>query len=108
MSVRRHSGVYGFLLNDEEMKEVTSAGQGAKNGIAVGGFVDLNEQRAVFLLASRRKVDIPLWYFTPEPNMSDPDFTAFSMADCGRTVCFGNYKATLGSVIHRFDADAYQ
>jgi hypothetical protein len=77
----------------------------APGDFVIGGEVDDKEQVVLLFRGTLERVPVPFTFFRPSGTGLEPDFSRFSVTDWGQTLKFGDYEASVESVLYDRDAD---
>ncbi len=89
-----------FLSPDELADVMTSEWP---SDFVIGGDVDEVDQMVLLYRGTLELLPVPFDMFQPSGD-AVPDFTRFSVVDCGQTLKFGDYEATVESVLYQSDS----
>lgn len=73
--------------------------------LVIGGSVDLDLNMIVLTRGDLSNLAVPLSAFRTSGDDIEPNFKEFSITDCGQTLQFGEYEASVDSVLYEFDPD---
>lgn len=73
--------------------------------LAIGGSINLDLKLLVLTRGDLSTIAIPLSAFHKSGDGIEPDFKKFSVVDGGQTLKFGEYEASVDSVLYEFDAE---
>jgi DNA-binding Xre family transcriptional regulator len=95
-------GSDGFLPPNE-----LAAALNAENRaeLFIGGSVDPTSQTITLWRGNLEPLTVPFAAFEPSGDGIEPAFDRFSAADCGQTICLGEFEAAADAVLYEFDAD---
>jgi len=91
----------GGFLPPEELGEVLTAEN--KQDLFIGGTLDTENGTLTLWRGDLSSLTVPLDAFEPSGKAARPDFNAFSIADYGHTIKFGDYEAASDSLLYEFD-----
>jgi hypothetical protein len=90
------------VLEGSELTEVMNAGN--RNQLACMGYTDSESAAVFFWLGDDHTVRVPFSAFTPSTGGKEtPDFSKFSIIDCGQTLKFGDYEASVVACLSEYD-----
>ncbi len=95
--------VDGGFVRTEELAEVLGAAHRAN--LLIGGFVNEATQTITLWRGNLESLTVPFSVFEKSGDGTVPDFTAFSVADCGQTVRLGNYEAAVEAILYERDPE---
>ncbi len=90
-------------LSVEETLEVLSSEN--PSDLVIGGVINCDLKTLVLTRGDLRTLIVPLSTFRPSGDGIKPDFSDFLIVDCGQTIKFGNYEASVDSVLYEYDSD---
>lgn len=90
-------------LSVEETLEVLSADSPAD--LVIGGVINSHLKTLVLTRGDLRTLVVPLSTFRPSGDGIKPDFSNFKIVDGGQTLQFGDYEASLDSVLYEYDPE---
>ena len=99
-----HRVVFGGgkgLLPPEELAEVLAAPNKAE--LFIGGIVDNDSKTLTLWRGDLTTLTVPFTAFPPSGDGITPDFSAFTVIDCGHTVRLGAYEAATEALLYEYD-----
>lgn len=75
------------------------------NHLVIGGSVNERLETLVLTRGDLRSLAVPLNMFKESGDGIKPNFAKFSIVDHGQTLKFGDYEASVDSVLHEFDME---
>ena len=95
--------VDGGFIPAEELAEVLNANHRAN--LSIGGFVNEATQTITLWRGNLESLTVPFSAFEKSGAGTEPDFKAFSVADCGQTVKLGCYESALDAILYEYDPE---
>lgn len=95
--------VDGGFLPAEELAEVLEAENRAN--LLIGGFVNNKTQTITLWRGNLESLTVPFSACEKSGDGTDPDFTSFSVIDCGQTVKLGDYEAAVDALLYEYDPE---
>jgi len=92
----------GFVTSDE-LAEILNAEN--RSELAIGGIVNGKTERITLWRGNFEPMTIPFSAFETAGDGTAPDFSRFSIIDCGQTVKLGDYEAAIDAILYEFDPD---
>ncbi|MBC7466420.1 MAG: helix-turn-helix domain-containing protein [Bdellovibrio sp.] len=98
-----------FIFSDQaslsisEILEVLSSKK--PDHLAVGGSIDIELGILVITRGDLSTLAVPINTFRTSGDGVSPDFSDFSIVDSGQTLKFGEYEASVDSVLYEFDQE---
>ncbi len=84
-----------------DLAEILNAAN--RSDLAIGGIVNENTARITLWRGNLEPITIPFSAFEKSGDGSLPDFSDFSIIDCGQTVRLGQYEAALDAILYEHD-----
>ncbi len=69
----------------------------------IGGQIDEMTQTVTLIRGNLESIVVPFSVFHPSGNEIKPDYSKFSIEDYGQTLKFGEYEASVDSILYEFD-----
>lgn len=83
-------------LPDNELREAIMDKNPGR--LAIAGFIHDKDQMVYLTMADGSFVSEALSYFEPNARCT-PDFRRFAIGDCGQTLVFGEYEASIDALL---------
>lgn len=93
----------GDFLPIEELAEALQASN--RMDLFIGGAVDPASRAITLWRGNLESLTVPFSAFGKSGNGTAPDFSRFSVVDCGQTIRLGNYEAATDAILYEFDGD---
>ena len=90
------------LLPPEELAEVLASKH--RSQLIIGGFINRDTEIMTLWRGDLRPLIVPLSAFEPS-GTTEPDFTKFSVIDCGNAIKLGEYEASTDSILYEIDSE---
>jgi len=87
-----------MFLGDKETSEIRKLTRSEARDFATKVMVDFVNNTLTIQLGTKDLITVPFKTFYSE----EPDFARVSLADDGRTIKFGNFRATVDSIVHEW------
>lgn len=102
---RRWAGIAAdcSLLPLDELVEVLSAPAEEAAGLFIAGAVDSASETIALTKGNLKTLAVPFSAFQPSGTGTSPDFNRLRLADCGHTVCLGEYEASADAILYEVD-----
>jgi len=95
--------VDGGFIPAEELAEVLESENRAN--LLIGGFVNAATQTITLWRGNLESLTVPFSAFEKSGDGTEPDFSSFSVIDCGQTVKLGDYEAAVDAVLYDYDPE---
>lgn len=97
-----------FTLDDgflpaEELAEVLEADN--RSDLFIGGSVNPATDTITFWRGDLQPLTVPFSAFEKSGKGTKPDFSKFSVIDCGQTVELGDYEAAVDAILYEYDPE---
>jgi hypothetical protein len=93
----------GEFIQAAELAEVLQSNHCAN--LLIGGFVNDANKTITLWRGNLESLTVPFSAFPKSGNGTGPDFTSFSIVDCGQTVKLGDYEAAVDAILYENDVE---
>jgi DNA-binding Xre family transcriptional regulator len=95
--------VDGGFIPAEELAEVLESENRAN--LLIGGFVNAATHTITLWRGNLESLTVPFSAFEKSGDGTEPDFSSFSVIDCGQTVQLGDYEAAVDAILYEYDPE---
>ena len=95
--------VDGSFIPAKELAEVLDAENRAH--LLIGGFVNHSNETITFWRGNLESLTVPFSSFAKSGYGPVPNYDAFSVIDCGKTVTLGSYEAAVDALLYEYDPE---
>lgn len=96
----------GVTLPQDELAEALAAENRAD--LFVGGLLDHSSEMVTLLRGNLETLAVPFSAFPTSGDGIIPHFDDLAVADCGQTVCFGDYEAASDAILDEYSPEYRQ
>lgn len=93
----------GGFLGVEELAEVLKSPK--RDDLFIGGFADDASRTVTFWRGNLDSMTVPFSAFESSGDGVSPDMSKLTVTDCGQTVQFGDYEASVDAILYEHDSD---